>query len=332
VTLDPGRECRHDLIAIGSGLVDVVASVEDSVLDQLGLRKGSMTLADEVLARRMLAVMDAHSATPGGSAANTAWALSCMGAKVAFSSALADDDFGRLFVAEMEKSGVDCRCAIRPEGLGKGTGRSLILVTPDGERTMGTQLGAAQGFGPADLPDELEEAQLLFLEAYVLDGAHNRAAALRAMERARGAGTRVALSLSDAFCVERNLALLRETLEAGIDIVFANEEEAMALARTTTHDDAVRGLRGKAPIMVFTKGAEGALVADRSGVVAVPTDRVSNPVDTTGSGDLFAAGFLFGMLDEAPLEECARRGNLAASTVLSVFGARAEADWSALFD
>jgi sugar/nucleoside kinase (ribokinase family) len=320
-----------DVLGVGNAIVDVLARAEDDELERSGLRKGSMQLVDEARAAELYATMGPTTIVSGGSAANTMAGLASLGRAAAFVGKVRDDEAGREFAHDIRKAGVLFETA--PAKDGASTARCLILVTPDGQRTMNTHLGACQALEPDDVADELAaNAKILYMEGYLWDPPGAKAAFLRAASISRANGRKVALSLSDSFCVDRYrdefLGLIRDGV---VDIVLANESELHALYQTADFDTALGALRAENNLLgVVTRSENGVIVANRDAATAVPAFPVEEVVDTTGAGDLFAAGFLAGHVQNMPHEKSAALGALAAAEVISHFGARPQKDLSQL--
>jgi sugar/nucleoside kinase (ribokinase family) len=321
---------RLDVLAIGNAIVDVIADADDAFLAREGMHKGAMRLIDEAEAERLYADMGPARELSGGSAANTAAGIAALGLRAGFIGQLADDQLGKIFAHDIRSLGVDF--ATPPRTSIGATARCLILVTPDAQRTMNTFLGAAQMLGPDAVdPARVAQAKILYLEGYLWDPADPRAAMYKAMEAARAAGTKVAFTLSDSFVVDRHRAdLMRLLDERRIDILFANQVEAEALAEVPDVEGAVARLRDKVDTLVVTRHEHGA-TATRGGERAdVPAEPIRELIDTTGAGDLFAAGFLAGEARGLGLERSLRLGAIAAAEVIQHYGARPEADLRAL--
>lgn len=315
-----------DIVAIGDAIVDVIATCDDAFLAANRLPKGQMQLLDPTAADALYAAMGQAREMSGGSAANTMAGVAAMGGRAAFVGQVADDQLGAIFAHDMRALGV--RFDTPPIGDGPPTGRCLILVTPDAQRTMNTCPGASHRLAPAALDEAMiRSAAILYLEGYLWGPDLPRSAMERAVEIARDAGRKVAFTLSESVCIAGRREGFGRMIESGaIDLLFANEAEALQLTGATTLDDALDHLSCKVASVVVTRGAAGAVaVADgaRAGVAAAPVAQV---VDTTGAGDLFAAGFLAAHARGAPLERCLRGGALAAAEIISHFGARPEAD------
>ena len=330
-------EPRYDVIAIGNAIVDVMAPCQDELIGELGLNKGGMTLVDTARAQELYDAMGPAREISGGSAANTLAGLSALGAQCAFIGQVAQDQLGDVFAHDIRAVGIDFDVPARATDNTEAnppTARCLIFVTPDAQRTMNTFLGASQFLPPAALDAEaVAAAKVLYLEGYLWDPEEPRAAMRRAIEAARVAGRKVAFTLSEVFVIERHGDDFRALIADGmIDILFANEHELAALTGESDFEAGVAKLAGQVPTLVVTKGAAGAIAVHqgvRAEVSAEPIDKV---VDTTGAGDLFAAGFLYGHVNGEPLERCLRRGAIAACEIISHYGARPEADLAALMD
>jgi len=320
------REPRYDVIAIGNAIVDVMAPCTDELIEELGMQRGGMTLIDADQARDLYDAMGPAREISGGSAANTLAGLAALGAQCAFVGQVADDQLGAVFAHDIRAVGIDFDITPRQEE--PATARCLIFVTPDGQRTMNTFLGASQFLPASALNEEaVSAAQILYLEGYLWDPEEPRAAMRHAIETARAANRKVALTLSDAFVISRYGQDFRRLIEEGlIDILFANEVELAALTGLDDFEAGLADLAPLVPVLVVTRGEKGAVAlsqGERAEVVAEPIDKV---VDTTGAGDLFAAGFLFGQVRGETLERSLHRGAIAAAEIISHFGARPEAD------
>lgn len=321
---------RYDVIAIGNAIVDVMAPASDELVEELGMPKGGMVLVDAEQAKELYAAMGPAKEISGGSAANTLAGLSALGAQCCFVGQVADDQLGSVFAHDIRAVGIDFDVPAR-EGE-PPTARCLIFVTPDGQRTMNTFLGATQ-FLPAEALDEeaIGGAGILYCEGYLWDPEEPRKAMRKAIAQAKDAGRKVAFTLSDAFVIERHGDDFRALIADGmIDILFANEVELGAITGEADFDAGLAQLAAKVPTVVATRSEKGAVAmhdGERTAVAAEPIDKV---IDTTGAGDLFAAGFLFGMVREEPIERCLKRGAIAAAEIISHYGARPEADLAAL--
>jgi len=319
-----------DVLAIGNAIVDVIGDADDRFLEANGLAKGGMRLIDADEARRLYAAMGPGRELSGGSAANTVAGLAALGLKTAFIGQLGDDELGQIFAHDIRALGVDFETPPRSDA--GPTARCLILVTPDAQRTMSTFLGAAQHLDSSSVTRErIASARILYLEGYLWDPAEPRAAMEAAIDLARSAGTKVAFTLSDSFVVERHRADFIRLIEGGkIDILFANEVEFLHLAQATDIDSALQAFAGKVPTLVVTRSEHGALACSAGEKVRVSAEPIERLVDTTGAGDLFAAGFLAGQALGRSLQDSLRLGAIAASEVIQHYGARPELDLAAL--
>ena len=324
-------DTHTDILAIGNAIVDVLASADDAFLDAEGLPTGSMRLIDAARATDLYGKMGVGREISGGSAANTLAGAAVLGARCAFVGQVAKDQLGEVFAHDIRAQGVHFDTPVR-DATDVPTARCLILVSGDGQRTMNTYLGAAQ-FLPADAVDEaaVAGAKVLLLEGYLWDPAEPREAMKRAIRLARANGRQIALGVSAVFCIDNHRADFLKLLDDGdIDILFANEEEVLALTQGDDFEAAAKEIAAKVPLLVATRGAEGAIAIkgdERAEVAAEPIDRI---VDTTGAGDLFSAGFLVGHVEGRPLKDCLTMGAIAAAEVISHWGARPEADLKAL--
>ncbi|MBS0483381.1 MAG: adenosine kinase [Proteobacteria bacterium] len=323
-------EPRLDVIAIGNAIVDVMAPCDDALIDGLGLTRGGMTLVDTDRARELYDAMGPAREISGGSAANTLAGLAALGARCGFIGQVADDQLGEVFAHDVRAGGIEFATPVRAGD--PPTARCLIFVTPDGQRTMNTYLGASQ-FLPASALDEaaIASAQVLYLEGYLWDPEEPRAAMRRAIDAARNAGRKVAFTLSDAFVIDRHGDDFRALIDAGqIDILFANHVELAALTGLDDFHDGIAALRAKVPLLIVTRGADGAVAVAGDEFAEVPAEPIARVVDTTGAGDLFAAGFLFGHVRGLALARCLKLGAICAAEIISHYGARPEADLKTL--
>ncbi|HYD23226.1 MAG TPA: adenosine kinase [Croceibacterium sp.] len=324
------KEPRYDVIAIGNAIVDVMAPCDDELIDELQLNRGGMTLVDTARAQELYDAMGPAREISGGSAANTLAGLAALGAQCAFIGQVAKDQLGEVFAHDIHAVGIDFDTAPR-EGE-PPTARCLIFVTPDGQRTMNTFLGASQFLPAAALDEEaIGGASVLYLEGYLWDPEEPRAAMRRAIEAARAAGRKVAFTLSEVFVIDRHGDDFRALIADGlIDILFANHLELAALTGLPDFHDGIAALKGKVPTLVVTRSADGAVAVSQGEHAEVAAEPIAQVVDTTGAGDLFAAGFLYGHVRGEPLERCLRRGAIAAAEIISHYGARPETDLQAL--
>jgi sugar/nucleoside kinase (ribokinase family) len=313
-----------DVVGIGNAIVDVLSHTTDEALDTLGLAKGAMTLVDAARAEELYRAMGPAVEVSGGSAANTIAGLASLGGRGAFVGKVSDDQLGRIFRHDIQAAGVAFETPPCNAG-GAPTARCLIFVTPEGQRTMQTHLGACVELGPEDIdPALVARAKVTYLEGYLWDPPRAKEAFRKAAAIAHEAGRKVALSLSDPFCVGRHRAEFRELVREHIDILFANEVELCALWEVEDFDAALQATRGQCAVAALTRSEKGSVVLTDGEfhiVDAAPVDRV---VDTTGAGDLYAAGFLFGYTNGRDLYDCGRIGSLAAAEVISHIGARPE--------
>jgi sugar/nucleoside kinase (ribokinase family) len=310
-----------DVIGIGHALVDIIARCEDALLDQFSLAKGTMRLTSPEEATALYDKMGPAVETSGGSAANTCAGMASLGARVGFMGKVGRDQFAEVFTHDIRSIGV----SFAPGGARSEnpTGRCLILVTPDGERTMNTNLGAAAEFADADLDRAaIESAEILYLEGYLFDPIAARAAFHSAADFARANGTKVAFTLSDPFCVDRHRDGFRDFIRERVDIVFANERELLSLYPGSSFEEASAELRLACGLAAITRSDKGSVVLSEGGAITVPAVPIDKLVDATGAGDLYAAGFLFGLASGLDLETCGRLGSLAASEVISHVGPR----------
>ena len=318
-----------DILAIGNALVDVITTNDAAFLAAHAIPKGTMRLIAADEAERLYAIMGAGREVSGGSAANSVAGIAALGGSPAFIGRVAADQLGEVFAHDIRAAGV--AYATPPMVDGPPTGRCLIVVTPDGDRTMSTYLGACQELGEADIDDAaVRAARIVYLEGYLWGPAGPRAALRKAMALARGAGTQVAFTLSDVFCVEGGRDDFRGLLGGHVDILFGNEAEVCALYRTADLGAAMAELATHATVTVVTRSGDGAVVIAGGERIVVPAEPVARVVDTTGAGDLFAGGFLFGVAQGRGLADCARIGAIAAAEIIGHYGARPEADLRAL--
>jgi sugar/nucleoside kinase (ribokinase family) len=315
-------DAKYDVLGIGNAIFDVLVKTDESFLSRHAMTKGSMALIDEARAAAIYQDMGPATEMSGGSAANTIVGVANLGARAAYVGKVKDDQIGRMYAHDIRAAGV--AFDTRPAADGPATGCSYILVTGDGERTMNTYLGAAQDLTAADIDaDEIAAAKITYLEGYLWDPKNAKEAFVKAAVIAHAASREVALTLSDSFCVDRYrdefLDLMKKRT---VDLVFANEAELHSLYQTSDFDTALKQLRTDAKLAVVTRSEKGCVVASQQGVTAVPAYPVETIVDTTGAGDLFAAGFLFGLVRGAGYENAGRLGALAAAEVIQHIGAR----------
>jgi sugar/nucleoside kinase (ribokinase family) len=322
----------YDVLAIGNALVDVLAHTDDAFIERQakkhGMQKGGMTLIDEPRAVELYGEMGPAVEVSGGSAGNTMAGFASFGGKGAYIGKVADDQLGRVFAHDMKAQGVEF--STTPLVIGAPTGRCMILVTPDGQRTMNTFLGAAVELSTADIDQDMVAASAItYLEGYLFDPARAKEAFRLAAMIAHANKRRVSLSLSDSFCVDRHRDDFLDLVNSHVDILFANEQEIMSLYKTDDFKKAAAAVGGKCEVAVLTRGAQGAVVIHNGKVTVVHAEKV-NLVDTTGAGDQFAAGFLYGFTQGMDMDMCARLGVLAASEVIAHMGPRPEMKYANL--
>jgi sugar/nucleoside kinase (ribokinase family) len=318
-----------DVLTIGNAIVDVLARVDEAFLEKNKLVKASMRLIEEPEAHRLYELVGPSVIISGGSAANTAAGISSFGGRAAFMGKVRDDQLGEFFTHDIRAAGVIFEG--QPATSGPATARSFILITPDGERTMNTYLGACTTLSPKDIDKVMvEEAAVTYLEGYLWDPPAAKDAFVKAAQLARKAGRKVALTLSDSFCVDRHRSSFRELIARDIDILFANERELASLYETRFFDEALQHVRKEVELAVLTRSEAGSIVACQDEFHVIEAKKIAKLVDATGAGDLYASGFLFGLTRGRPLAECARLGSLAAAEVISHLGARPQTSLKAL--
>jgi len=321
-------DVKYDILGIGNAIVDVVARAEDQFLSRHAMRKGAMILVDSAAAAAIYAAMPPGRESSGGSAANTCAVAADLGARVAYLGKVADDQLGGVFAHDIQAAGVHFPSS-RLSG-GAPTARCLILVTPDGQRTMNTFLGACVTLSEDDVDEALVAASAItYLEGYLFDPPAAQAAFRKAAAAAHAAGRRVALSLSDAFCVDRHRAAFRDLVAGHVDILFANETEITSLYEENTFEAAAARARGDVALAALTRSEAGSVILRGAETVTIAAE-AAQVVDTTGAGDAYAAGFLAGLTAGRSLPVCGRIASLAAAEVISHFGARPETSLKAL--
>ncbi|WP_315780856.1 MULTISPECIES: adenosine kinase [unclassified Bradyrhizobium] len=315
-------DAKYDVLGIGNAIFDVLVQADEAFLARHGMTKGGMALIDEARAAAIYRDMGPATEMSGGSAANTIVGLASLGARAAYVGKIKDDQIGRMYSHDIRAAGVAFDTAAAADG--PATGCSYILVTPDGERTMNTYLGAAQNLTAADIdPAQIAAARIVYLEGYLWDPKDAKDAFVKAAAIAHDAGREVALTLSDSFCVDRYRDEFLELMRGGtVDLVFANEAELHSLYQTSDFDGALKQLREDATLGIVTRSDKGCVVVSNDGVIAVPAHPIETLVDTTGAGDLFAAGFLFGLVRKSGYEMAGKLGGLAAAEVIQHIGAR----------
>ena len=321
----------YDVVGSGNAIVDVLAKCDDQFLTDNGIEKGIMQLIDTARAAEIYGAMAAGTEISGGSAANTVSGLATLGVKAAFVGQVRDGQPGRVFAHDIRAQGADFDTPMVSADHADETGRSMILVTPDGERSMNTYLGVANQLSPDDVdPALMADTKWLYLEGYLFDRPESQAAFIRMVELCNAAGGQSSISLSDPFCVDRHRDAFHDLISNHIDMLFCNEHEVMAMYAGDDLQASIASGAQYVDTLVCTAGADGAYIANGGNVIHVPTDAV-NMVDATGAGDLFAAGFLAGISQGKDLETCGRMGCAAAGEIISHMGARPEADLKELF-
>ena len=314
-----------DVVTIGNAIVDVVATATDAEIDMLGLSKGTMTLIDAERAAELYQRMGPGREVSGGSAANTAAGLAALGASVGYVGKVRNDQLGGIFRHDIQAAGVSFTTPASTDG--PPTARCLIFVTPDAQRTMQTYLGACVELGPEDVDADLvAQAKVTYLEGYLWDRDGAKAAFVKAAQAAHGAGRQVALTLSDPFCVERHRDSFLKLVEGHVDIIFANEHEILSLYEAPDFDTALQAIRGHVDIACLTRSEKGSVIATKDAVHVIDPAPIERLVDTTGAGDLYAAGFLYGYTHGHDLHAAGRIASVTAAEIISHYGARPEAD------
>lgn len=324
-----GNGATFDILGIGNAIVDVIAHADDRFLTDRGITKGGMTLIDADGATSLYGDMAPGIEMSGGSAANTIAGAASLGARAAYIGKVRNDQLGEVFAHDIRAIGVHYDTPLAETG--PPTARCLILVSPDAQRSMNTFLGASQELGPDDVDAALvAAATITYLEGYLWDPVHAKAAFRKAMDIAHGAGRQVAMTLSDSFCVDRYRQEFRELVDHQIDILFANEDEIKSLYEVDDFDDALQAVRGKCDVVALTRSEKGSVILTGDEVHVIDAAPVAKVVDTTGAGDLFAAGFLYGITSGLGPAESAGIGGRAAAEVISHMGARPEIDLKTL--
>ena len=314
-----------DVVGIGNAIVDVLVKTDDDVLDNHALTKGTMALVTEEQAERLYASVGPGMETSGGSAANTLAGVAQLGGRAGFIGRVRDDQLGAIFAHDIRAVGA--RFDTPAASSGPSTARCLILVTPDAQRTMCTYLGASVQLHPNDLDLEMvAQARMLYLEGYLWDSDDAKAAFIAAAEVARAHGGEVALSLSDAFCVERHRESFQELVDGHVDVLVANEMEITSLYKANSFEEAADQVRGRCKVVALTRSEEGSVILNGSGTHRIEPYKLGPLVDTTGAGDLYAAGFLVGYTQGQSIEACGRLGSLCAGQVVTQLGPRPQAD------
>lgn len=320
-----------DVTGIGNAIVDVLASVEESFLEDFGLIKGSMTLIDEISAEKLYSRIENKEEVSGGSAANTIAGLACLGNRVAFIGKVRDDILGSTFDRSLSLYGVQCQTGKYFDDL--PTARCIILVTPDAQRTMCTSLGIAGNLEEKDINKNIiENSRILYIEGYLWDRKVAKKAILKSIRIAKETECKISLSLSDSFCVERHRKDFLELIDKGIDIIFANESEIISIFETHDLKNALSKCKEYKNIFVITCAEKGSVIVNKEEIIKVEATRPEKLVDTTGAGDMYAAGFLHGYLTGRDLETCGKMGSILASKVISCYGARLQRESADIFN
>ena len=320
---------RFDVVGLGNAIVDIVSRADDAFLQEWGIQKDAMTLIDEPRAHALTAETKNPVITSGGSGANTIAGIASFGGSAAYIGKTANDDLGRQFREELTSSGVPF--ATHPLDGGPATARCIIFVNDDGARSMNTFLGASVLFSKADVDEDVVRAgKILYLEGYLFDKDDAKTAFVHASEIAKAAGRLVSLTLSDSFCVDRHRESFLHLVQNHVDILFANEEELLSLYQTRDFDEAISRLQADTAIAAVTRSEKGSVVIGEGEPIVIPAEPIAKVVDTTGAGDQYAAGFLFGYAKGLPLATCARLGHIAAAEVISHFGPRPEVSLASL--
>lgn len=323
---------KYQVVGIGNAMVDVLARAEDSFLADAGIEKGIMQLIDMQRAIDLYARVGPSQEISGGSAANTIAGIAHLGGRTAYVGKVKDDQLGAIFAHDLRAQGAGYETLMAPKDAADETGRCIVLVTPDGERSMNTYLGVTEFLSPDDIDEaQMADTDWIYLEGYRFDGPDSHAAFAKAIAACKGAGGRVSLTLSDPFCVERHRDAFRDMIKADVDLLFCNRSEMLSMYQTADFDAALAQAASEVAIVACTDSENGAFIiaeGERWHVPAVPTEIV----DATGAGDLFAGAFLWGVAGGYALETCGAMGNVAASEVISHIGARPQADLKALFN
>ncbi len=322
-------KARFDVTGIGNAIVDIIGQCDDAYLAKIGADKGSMRLVDASAIAKIYSGMGPAIEMSGGSAANTIAGVASFGGKAGFIGKVANDEFGRIFSHDIRSIGVNF--ASEPVAGSQPTSRSLILVTPDGERTMNTYLGISTDLDHGQIDGDLiADSAILYLEGYLFDRDDAKAAFRAALAQAKRAGRKVALTLSDGFCVDRHRAEFLDLIQSGVDILFANEKEITSLYETSNFEDAANRASRDTKLAVLTRSAKGSIILNEGTTTKIDAVRIDEVVDTTGAGDLYAAGFLYGYSQGYSLETCGKLASLAAAEVISHVGARPQAQLAQL--
>ncbi len=323
---------NFDVVGIGNALVDILARVEEDFLTENGIEKGIMHLIDRPRAAELYGQMGPATEISGGSGANTIAGLAMLGAQAAYVGKVKDDQLGTIFAHDIRAQGAVFETPLAPSDRNHETGRCMVLVSPDGERSMNTYLGVSEQLAPADIDEEMMgSANWLYLEGYRFDGAESHEAFAKAIAACKRAGGKASVTLSDPFCVDRHRDAFRRMIRDDLDLLFANEHELMSLYQTGSLPQALDACADDVQLAAVTVGPDGAWVIENGARTHVPT-RPATVIDATGAGDLFAAGFLHGLTQGRPLADCGRMGCIAAGEIIGHIGARPETDLKALME
>jgi len=318
-------ETKFDVVGIGNAIVDVLSNSDDDFIEKHNLIKSSMTIVDAETAERLYGFMDSNMEVSGGSAANTIACIASVGGSGAFIGKVCQDQLGDVFTNDIRRAGVSYET--KPDVDGDPTARCLIYVTPDAERTMQTFLGACTALGPNDIDEQvIISSKVIYLEGYLYDPPQAKAAFIKAARLAKKAGRKVALSLSDPFCVDRHRRAFVDLVHNHVDILFANEDEIKSLYQVDIFDEALEKVRGNCDIIALTRGSQGSIIVSGDETYVLLAEQAQDIVDTTGAGDSYAAGFLYGLTQGKDLKMCGRIGGILAADIISNYGARSKND------
>ena len=322
---------KYQIVGIGNALVDVLAKADEAFLEENGIGKGIMQLIDMERAVDLYSRVGPAKEVSGGSAANTIAGIAHLGGRTAYVGKVKDDQLGAIFAHDLRAQGADYDTALAPAQTEGETGRCIVLVTPDGERSMNTYLGVTEFLKPSDIDDaQMAEAEWIYLEGYRFDGPESHEAFAKAIAACKGAGGKVSITLSDPFCVERHRDAFRTMIQNDVDLLFCNRAEMMSMYQTEDFDAALEQAASEVEIVACTDSDQGAHILSKGQRWHAPAMKV-DIVDATGAGDLFAGAFLWALAEGHDLETCGRMGCIAASEIISHIGARPEADLKELF-
>ena len=317
------NKSEYDVVGIGNAIVDLITQIDDAFLQENGLSKGSMTIIDAATAEKIYCSLSTKTEISGGSAANTLAGVAALGGNTMFIGKVGDDDLGKTFALDISNIGVTYQN--KPKSNGAPTATSFIFVTPDAERTMQTFLGACVELAPEDIdPDLITKSKIIYLEGYLWDPPNAKLALIKAAKVAADAGRKTSLSLSDSFCVKRHRQEFLAFIDQYIDILFANEEEIKSLYLTNSFDEAIQKVRQHCQIAVVTRGSIGSVILSGETACVLEATPVKKVIDTTGAGDAYAAGFLYGYTQGKDLSTCGQIAGVTAAEIISHYGARPE--------